>query len=234
MFIDFPVRERRSPTISIRSLAILILSAVLSAAPLIHVKYLIWTQTRVINPPGSLIQELPLPPQLSLYPSLRLDAVPAVEVKAPDLSRYREFHFGMTPPAVAQLTGLEVGEAKVIHQRPAVLQEMNWRPVASTSSSPADPIGAVMFSFYNGQLFRMMVSYDREKTEWLTPEDLIEAISARYGTPTRPAVEITFSSSQVESDSEKVLARWEDSQYSYNLFRSSFQHTLAMLLFSKR
>ena len=36
------------------------------------------------------------------------------------------------------------------------------------------------------------------------------------------------------NDSEKVIARWEDSQYSFNLFRSSYQPTFGMVVFSKR
>jgi hypothetical protein len=31
-----------------------------------------------------------------------------------------------------------------------------------------------------------------------------------------------------------VIARWEDSQYSFNLFRSSYQPTFGMVGFSKR
>ncbi len=43
-----------------------------------------------------------------------------------------------------------------------------------------------------------------------------------------------FSSFQVYNDSEKVIARWEDSRYSFNLFRSSYQPKFGMLAFSKR
>jgi hypothetical protein len=63
---------------------------------------------------------------------------------------------------------------------------------------------------------------------------VVEAISGRYGTATRPAAEITFTSSQVYDDSEVVIARWEDSQYSFNLFRSSYQPTFGMIAFSKK
>jgi hypothetical protein len=64
---------------------------------------------------------------------------------------------------------------------------------------------------------------------------MIEAISARYGVAVRPSgVIVLFSSSQVYNDREKVIARWEDSQYSYNLYRSSNQPTFGLLIFSKR
>lgn len=220
--------------ISMRSMAISIAWAVLSATLLISGQDVQPSEARLsLQPP--LIQELPL--RLQRFPGLVLtDAAPAspVRVNAQDLSRYREFQFGMDLPAIAKLAGLETSEAKVIHQRPAVLQELNWRPLSSFgSSTPADPIRGVLFSFYNGQLFRMVVNYDRYKTEGLTTEDVVAAISARYGTATRPAAEISFPSSQVYDDSELVIARWEDPQYSFNLFRSSYQPTFGMIAFSK-
>jgi len=220
--------------IRMRSMAISMAWAVLSAAPLVSAPEVQPSEARLnLQPP--LIQELPL--RLQRFPGLVLtDAAPALPalVNAQDLSRYREFQFGMDLPAIAKRAGLEASEAKVIHQRPALLQELNWRPLSSFgSSTAADPIRGVLFSFYNGQLFRMVVNYDRSKTEGLTPEDVVEAISARYGTATRPAAEISFPSSQVYDDSEVVIARWEDAQYSFNLFRSSYQPTFGMIAFSK-
>ena len=124
----------------------------------------------------------------------------------------------------------------MIHQRPAVIQELEWRPSRSIGSSPqGDPVKEVLFSFCNAELFRMVVNYDQQKTEGLTDEDMVEAISAKYGTATRPDAKIVlFSSFQVYNDSEKVIARWEDPQYSFNLFRSSYQPTFGILVLSKR
>ena len=57
-----------------------------------------------------------------------------------------------------------------------------------------DPVEQVSFSFYNGQLFRMVVDYDTDKTNGLTSEDIIEAVSAEYGTPTKPGVSMVLAS----------------------------------------
>ena len=48
-------------------------------------------------------------------------ALAAPLVRAGDLSRYREFQFGMDLPAVIKQAKTEPPEAKVIHQRPAVI-----------------------------------------------------------------------------------------------------------------
>ena len=157
---------------------------------------------------------------------------------AQDLSRYREFQFGMNVVAVAKQADVKPSEARVIHQRPAVIQELEWRPQRFLASSPqVDPVKEILFSFYNGELFRMLVNYDQHKTEGLTDEDMVEAISAKYGIATRPATKITLllsSSFHVYNDSEKVIARWEDSQYSFNLVRSSYQLSFGMVVYSKQ
>jgi len=157
-------------------------------------------------------------------------------IEAQDFSRYREFQFGMNLPTVAKQADVKQSEANAVHQRPAMIQELQWRPQHYLSASPqSDPVKDVLFSFYNGELFRMVVNYDPGKTQGLTNDDLVGAISATYGIPTRPAAKtITFSSAQGYSETEKILARWEDAQYSFNLFRSSYQPNFGMVVFSKR
>ena len=158
-------------------------------------------------------------------------ALSAPFVCAGDLSRYREFQFAMDLPAVIKQAKLEPPEPKLIHQRPAVIQELAWHPERLLGSSlETDPVNEVIFSFYNGELFRIVVNYDRYKIEGLTTEDMIEALSADYGPATKPAAEIALD----RNERQKVLARWEDPQYSVNLVRSYYGLTFTMVVFSKR
>ena len=219
-----------------RSLSVSILGTVLSAASLICAQDGKPAEAKLMLQRPAMIQELALQPSSLLAFSFPAGPVPAPWIGAPDLSRYREFQFGMNLLAVAKQADVKPSEARVIHQRPAVIQELEWRPSRSIGSSPqGDPVKEVLFSFYNGELFRMVVNYDQLKTDGLTDEDMVEAISAKYGTATRPDAKIIlFSSFQVYNDSEKVIARWEDSQYSFNLFRSSYQPTFGILVLSKR
>jgi len=169
-----------------------------------------------------------------IFISLAVLSMPLIY--AQDLSSYRGFQLGMNLTALAKQVDVKPSAAKVIYQRPAVIQELEWRPQSSHSpSAQGDPVKEILFSFYNGELYRIVVSYDQDRTEGLTDEDLIEGISAKYGTPTTPVAKIISSSpSRAYSDSEKVLARWEDSQYSFNLFRFSYGSAPGMLVFSKR
>jgi len=172
----------------------------------------------------------------SLIISICLAVISIPLIHAQDLSNYRGFQLGMSLPAAAKQAGMKASEAKVIYQRPAVIQELEWRPQDSRgSSAQGDPARTILLSFYSGELYRIVVSYDQDRTEGLTDEDMIESISTKYGTPTTPVAKVISSSpSQAYSDSEKVLARWEDTQNSFNLFRSSYGTAPGLLVFSKR
>jgi len=168
--------------------------------------------------------------------SLLWVTLPVTLICAQDLSTYRDFQLGMNLPEVAEQAGMEAAQAKLIHERPAVIQELEWRPGISVGSpSSIDPVREILFGFYNNQLYRIVINYGQDNTEGLSDQDLIEGISAKYGKPTLPAATIiSSSSSQKYSDSEKVIARWEDSQYSLNLFHFSYTSNFGMLVFSKR
>lgn len=153
-------------------------------------------------------------------------------ISAQDLSRYREFQLGMSLVAVAQQAGI-TPEARVLHQRPGLIQELMWLPPLG-SSRQGDSARKVVFNGYNGELFRIVVNYDRDRTEGLTVEDMVDALSAKYGRATLPATAIRPSLSRVSKDSDKILASWEDSQYSVNLFRSSYPSTFGLVVFSKQ
>jgi hypothetical protein len=219
---------------SARSLAISISWVVLSVAPLLYAQDLKPSAERtVLQPLPKALESQSQRFWDSMF--LPIKASPPLN-PARDLSSYRDFQLGMDLFAVAKRADMERSEARTIHQRPALIQELEWRPQDSLGSSAmADPVRNVLFSFYNGELFRILVSYDQYKTEGLTDEDMVEAISAVYGTGTRPAAKvILFSSFYVYNDSEKVIARWEDLQYSFNLFRSSYQPVFGMLVYSKQ
>jgi hypothetical protein len=156
-------------------------------------------------------------------------------IYAQDLSSYRGFQLGMSLQALAKQAGMKPSEAKVVYQRPAVIQELEWWPRSSDfTSAGVDPVKGIQFSFYNGELYRILVSYDPQRTEGLTDKDLMEGISALYGAATAPVAKVIISPpSQVYSDSEKVIACWEDSRYSINLFRLSYGSAPGMLFFSR-
>jgi hypothetical protein len=158
----------------------------------------------------------------------------ALVIHGEDLSEYRDFSFRMSLAEVSKRVDLKPLHTELLHERPVVIQELTWWPRDSSGSLlQADSIRQILFTFYNGELYKILVTYDRRATEGLTIDDMVEAISAKYGTATRPDVEISFPTNELYMSTEKVVARWEDSQYSFNLFRSTVLNTFGLVMFSK-
>ena len=152
-----------------------------------------------------------------------------------DLSKYRTFSFGMSLATVSKQVNLDASELQLIHQQPAVIQELTWYPPQPFGSSrAAEPVQKILFSFENGALYRMLVTYDSSAIKGLTDEDMIRVISAKYGVATRPVAEVNFPTNPSYNSTEKVIARWEDNQYSLSLIRSSVPETFAIVMFDKR
>ena len=150
-----------------------------------------------------------------------------------DLSSYRGLKLGMSLAEAAKQTGTKPSEARVAQQRPAMIQEMNWEIRSPLLANPKpDPVKDGLLSFVNGELFRIIVTYDRYKVEGMTPDDMIQAISASYGSASKPAAEIPFHSNYAEVAT--VLARWESSEYAYDLVRTGDRASFALVLYSKR
>jgi hypothetical protein len=155
-------------------------------------------------------------------------------VHAQDLSRYRNFSFGMTVADISKQIDQKPANAAVAHENPALIEELTWLPPQPYSSSrPAEPVDEILFSFYNGALYRMVMTYENSATKGLTDDDMIRVVSAKYGVATRPvAAVVNFPLNPSYKATEKVIARWEDSQYSLNLFRS-YGDTFALVMFTK-
>ncbi len=159
----------------------------------------------------------------------------APQLRAQDLSKYRNFSFGTTVADLSKQIDQKPANAAVLHERPALIQELTWWPPQPYGAlRPAEPVDQLLFSFYNGALYRMLVTYENSATKGLTDEDMIRVISAKYGLATRPvAAVVNFPMNPSYKAAEKVIARWEDSQYSLNLFRS-YGDTFAMVMFTKQ
>lgn len=160
------------------------------------------------------------------------------QTSAQELSTYRGFRMGMSLADVAKQAGI-APEARVIQERPALIQELTWQPQRWLASTRGDSLKKVQFSFYNGQLFRLVVTYDRDKTEGLTVEDMTAAISATYGlallrtTPLAPAAGVDAPGSGALDNGDKFLAGWGDSEHSIDLFQSSYQMVFGLVVRSR-
>jgi hypothetical protein len=148
--------------------------------------------------------------------------------QAADVVGYRGLRLGMTLVAAGKVPGTVPGEATVIHKRPALLQELRWRPGSTTS----DSVQEALLSFFNGELSRSVVTYDRYRVEGLTSQDMIDGISQIYGSATTPKADIPLHS--IYGESAAVIARWQEADSSWNLVRTGDGASFALVGLSMR
>src|SRR5258708_32619807 len=103
-------------------------------------------------------------------------------IRGQDLSKYRGFSLGMSLPQLSSQVDLRPLQTKLIQKHPAVIQELTcWSGGSSDDSRQTDSVWQIFFSFHNGELFRMVVTYDHAATRVLTAEDVGQGICAKYG-----------------------------------------------------
>lgn len=156
-------------------------------------------------------------------------------LRAQDLSKYRHFSLGMSLTRVLERTDQKIDDVKVIHVRPALIQELTWwLPQVPGTPLHSDSVEQILFSFYDGDLYKISVTYNQTSTEGLTAEDMVKSISAKYGPPTNVVLEIDSTKHDGYDVRQKLVASWEDAQYSFNLVRSSFSEQLGLIIYSKQ
>jgi hypothetical protein len=145
---------------------------------------------------------------------------------AQSAARYRDFRLGADLATISALAGLPQSEARVIHQRPAVVTRLDWRPRYYTSGSKMtenDPVQEVVFGFYDDQLFRVSVQYSRERTNGLTDADMIDAVSAEYGiSSTLVAGAQPTWGWGADIDTGRPVAQWNAGECFVVLYRSPY------------
>ena len=159
-------------------------------------------------------------------------------LNAQDLGSYRTFQLGSDVASVSTAAGVAVADVKTLHQRPAVLQDLEYRPshwlpgsLGGSSAASTDPVEQIVFGFYNDQLFRIVVDYGHDRTEGMTRADMIAAISAVYGA-VRPQTSRARGGvrSRLEIESGSPVAEWGDSQHALVLYETSSYGTAFRLL----
>jgi hypothetical protein len=89
----------------------------------------------------------------------------------------------------------------------------------------------MLFEFYEDRLFRVTVDYDRKQTEGLVDADMIEAISAVYGSPVIPIVSKRRQPSNLGDDAGAPIAEWGSTDHSVRLHRlSSYTTTFRLVI----
>jgi hypothetical protein len=156
-------------------------------------------------------------------------------LRAQDFSKYRGFSLGSSMATMLKQTDRKPADVKVIHARPTLIQELTWWPPAVPGASyHADSVEQMLFSFCNGELYKISVNYDTASTQGLTTSDMVKSISEKYGPATVLETAPDSALTDRYNNSEKAVASWEDSQYFFKLVRSAFTNHFGLIIFSKK
>jgi hypothetical protein len=150
---------------------------------------------------------------------------------AQDLSRYRAYVLESSLESVISVSGARAADAKTLHERPAKIQELQWRaPYVRSGTELADPVGGATFSFCDDGLYQVVVSYDRDRTDGLTDGDIIASLTAVYGEPVLKAARSRPAAALPDA---VVLAQWDSPGSSLTLIRSAYSAQFDLVLIAK-
>jgi hypothetical protein len=165
--------------------------------------------------------------------AITLFSVPALS--AQDLSKYRDFSLGSSLAVVSKQAKVVQGDVSTTHESPIPIQSVTYWPSASgDAAGDTEAVQQVELSFCNGALYSVSAVYRTSATEGLTGEDLIRAISADYGVPTRPVPDVNPPASHSFKTVDTQIAVWQDSQYSATLYHSPLSGSFHLVVVSKQ
>ena len=152
-------------------------------------------------------------------------------VSAQDLSRYRAYALDSSLESVLTASAAPAADVKVVHERPSLIQALEWRaPYTSSRVELADPVRGILFSFCDNALYQLVVSYDRDRTDGLSNGDIIESLTAVYGTPVRGSARNRPLDAAPDT---VVLAQWDSAASSLTLLRAVYSPEFKLMLTSK-
>jgi hypothetical protein len=154
-------------------------------------------------------------------------------VSSAEFSRYREFELGASVATVTAVTQ-NAARVRTVHSRPALLQQLEWRPryMAGASQPDRDSIGEVVFSFVDDQLFKMSIAYAQDRTSKLTDQDMVGSLTAVYGAPSSPSPRTRTTSSAVVLDAPVVIAEWRHADTTVVLQRQEYSESFFLVITS--
>jgi hypothetical protein len=149
--------------------------------------------------------------------------------------RYREYALQSSAASVVKISATRAADLKTLHERPSTIQRLEWRaPYVGAGTESADPVREILFSFYDDQLYQVVVVYDRDRMEGLTSDDVIESMSATYGVPLLRQTRTGLGAVNADVNADTtVVAQWEDAASLLTLTRSTYSPQFQLVLMSK-
>jgi hypothetical protein len=150
---------------------------------------------------------------------LLCSAVSASLLGAQTRPYYRTFQMGDDLLAISRQIGVPPPTATLVPRALDAVQELRWRAQYARGdvAGSSDPVTRLVFSFYEDQLFRIVIDYSPDRTEGMTEADLVGAVSKLYGPPTKRTDPPSAVGLHPERPVDSVVAQWTDGEHNVAL-----------------
>lgn len=177
-----------------------------------------------------------MPVRRLIVVSFCIAAASASLLGAQDRSIYRTYRMGDDLLSIARQIGVAPPHTTMVPEPFGTVLELTWRAqyVRRGVVPPADPVARLVFSFYEDQLFRIVIDYERDRTEGMTEGDMVAAISGIYGPPSKRTYAPTVAGFPPERDGDTVIAQWADGDHSIALLGVESHAAFRMIVASSR
>ena len=126
---------------------------------------------------------------------------------------YRTYRMGDDPLSIARLLGVPP-PADAVSGVVGPVRELRWRAqrVRPGDTLSGDPVALLVFSFYEDQLFRIVIDYSTDRTEGMTEADMVAAVSSIYGPPAKRTDPPNPVGLHPQRPADSVVAQWIDGE----------------------
>jgi len=146
---------------------------------------------------------------------------------------YRTYRMGDDQLTISRQIGVPSAPG-TMPGSPGTVQDLRWRSQYARrgDARPGDPVARLVFSFYEDQLFRIVIDYASDRTEGMSEADMVAAVSHVYGPPAkriRPTEQAGLPRQQLE---DTVIAEWITGAHHISLLTTGGQAAFRMIVSS--
>lgn len=166
--------------------------------------------------------------------ALLCSAMSASQLGAQGHPRYRTYQMGDDVLTISRQLGVPAPAGTLMPPAPGTVVELRWRSqyVRRGVALSSDPVARLVFSFFENQLYRIVIDYAPDRTEGMTEADVVAAVSKIYGAPAKRTHPPSPVGLRPQRPVDNVVAQWTDGEHRVALLAVQDQSAFRMIVAS--
>ena len=166
--------------------------------------------------------------------TLLCSAMSASLLGAQGRPHYRAYQMGDDVLTISRQLGVPSPAGTLMPPALGAVEELRWRPqyVRRGVAPSSDPVARLVFSFFENQLFRIVIDYASARTEGMTEADVVAAVSKVYGAPARRTHPPSPVGLRPQRPADSVVAQWTDGGHQVALLAAQDQIAFRLIVSS--